>query len=131
MMKMTVRRNLMLTAFLLLAAPPLLLAQSNEPIGGPVPDEDAPPFASISTPASGAANHDVRAPSSVAVPLTGEIVIDGKLDEPIWQTAPAITQFFQKEPVEALPPRSAQKCASFSMEKPYMWALECLTMSQI
>ncbi len=101
---MTVRGNLMLTAFLLLAAPSLLLAQSNEPIGGSVLDEDAPPFASISTPASAAADHDVRAPSSTAVPLTGEIEIDGKLDEPIWQSAPAITQFYQKEPVEGVSP---------------------------
>jgi hypothetical protein len=104
MMNTAVRGSLTFTALVLLAAPSLLLAQSNEPAGGPVPDAAAPPFAAISTPASGAADHDVRAPSSIAVPLEGEIEMDGKLDEPIWQSAPAITQFYQKEPVEGVAP---------------------------
>ena len=38
-----------------------------------------------------------------AVPLQGEIRIDGKLDEPIWQTAPAATDFRQNQPHEGQP----------------------------
>jgi hypothetical protein len=89
---------------MLIAVPSLLVAQSNEPAGGPVPDAGAAPFASISTPAAGTSEHDVRAPSSIAAPLTGEITMDGVLDEPIWQSAPAITQFYQKAPEEGVSP---------------------------
>jgi hypothetical protein len=90
-------------ALALTSAPSLLHAQSNEPGGGPVLDGGSP-FAAISTPASGTPGHDVRAPSSVAVPLSGEINLDGKLDEAIWQSAPSITEFHQKEPVEGVAP---------------------------
>lgn len=82
----------------------MLQAQANEPAGGPVPDEGASAFAAISTPAAGTPDHDARAPSSIAVPLTGEITMDGVLDEPIWQSAPAITQFYQKAPEEGASP---------------------------
>lgn len=98
------RRNLTLMVLALLVMPSLLSAQSNEPAGGPVLDEGVPLLATISTPASGTADHDIRAPSSIAVPLTGEITLDGKLDEPIWQSAPAISKFFQREPVEGVTP---------------------------
>ena len=100
---MRVMRVVRISSFVvitLLALPTLLLAQSNEPVGGPVPDADASPFAAISTPAAGTSAHNARAPSSIAVPLTGEITMDGMLSEPIWQSAPAITQFHQKAPEE-------------------------------
>lgn len=35
-----------------------------------------------------------------AVRLTGRVALDGKLDEAIWQSAPALTDFVQKEPVQ-------------------------------
>ncbi len=34
----------------------------------------------------------------------GSIRLDGRLDEPIWTTAPTVTDFVQKEPVEGAPP---------------------------
>lgn len=99
-----VRWGFALTVLALMATPSLLHAQSNEPIGGQVPEDDSPPFATISTPASGVPEHEIRAPSAVAVPLTGAINLDGRLDEEIWQSAPAITDFHQKEPVEGAAP---------------------------
>jgi hypothetical protein len=38
-----------------------------------------------------------------AVRLTDEVVVDGLLTEPIWQTAPVITGFFQRDPDEGAP----------------------------
>ena len=38
-----------------------------------------------------------------AVRLTGEITLDGKLDEPAWQTAPAASTFQQTQPAEGPP----------------------------
>ena len=40
---------------------------------------------------------------AVRVPA-GTIEIDGRLDEAAWQTAPPVTDFIQKEPVEGAPP---------------------------
>lgn len=36
--------------------------------------------------------------------LSGSIHLDGRLDEDVWQAAPALTDFVQKEPVEGAPP---------------------------
>jgi hypothetical protein len=44
-----------------------------------------------------------QSPRVQAVPLTGPIEIDGKLDEPVWQTAPAATGFTQQDPDEGRP----------------------------
>ena len=41
---------------------------------------------------------------AVAVPVTSPIVIDGRLNEEIWQQAPAIVEFVQREPSEGEPP---------------------------
>ena len=42
---------------------------------------------------------------AVAVPASdGEVHLDGRLDETIWQTAPPVTDFIQKEPVEGAQP---------------------------
>src|SRR5207245_1958205 len=38
-----------------------------------------------------------------AVPLGGEIRLDGRLDEPVWRTAPAATDFRQAQPREGQP----------------------------
>ena len=41
---------------------------------------------------------------AVAVPANGPIVLDGKLNEEIWQQAPVISEFQQREPAEGQPP---------------------------
>jgi hypothetical protein len=60
---------------------------------------DAPP----ATPAAGTPDHERLAPVAQAVRLTGPIDVDGELDEPIWQSAPAVTRFFQREPNQGSP----------------------------
>ncbi len=42
--------------------------------------------------------HPTPPPEVRAVPLQGEIHLDGRLDEPIWKTAPAATGFRQAQP---------------------------------
>ena len=37
---------------------------------------------------------------AVAVPASGPILVDGKLSEEVWQRAPVITEFVQREPAE-------------------------------
>src|SRR5947208_17153767 len=44
--------------------------------------------------------HPTPPPAVRAVPLQGEIHLDGRLNEPIWQTAPAATGFRQQAPHE-------------------------------
>src|SRR5688572_33480650 len=41
---------------------------------------------------------------AVAVPSTSPIVVDGRFNEEIWQQAPAISEFQQREPAEGQPP---------------------------
>jgi hypothetical protein len=41
---------------------------------------------------------------AVAVPANGPIMLDGKLNEEIWQQAPAIVDFIQRDPAEGAPP---------------------------
>ena len=45
----------------------------------------------------------VMAIEAVAVPATSPIVVDGKLNEEIWQQAPAIVDFIQRDPAEGEP----------------------------
>jgi hypothetical protein len=47
--------------------------------------------------------HPTTPPVARAVPLQGEINLDGKLDEPIWQAAPPATGFRQNQPKEGEP----------------------------
>jgi hypothetical protein len=42
--------------------------------------------------------------AAVAIPVNGTIVLDGKLTEEIWQQAPVINEFQQREPAEGQPP---------------------------
>jgi hypothetical protein len=42
-------------------------------------------------------------PQTRAVPRTGEVTIDGRLDEELWRTAPAATDFTQQDPNEGKP----------------------------
>jgi hypothetical protein len=57
-----------------------------------------------STPPSSNTEHASAAPQTMATRLTGTVQVDGRLDETIWQTAPAITQLHQFRPVEGAPP---------------------------
>src|SRR5688572_29691079 len=43
-------------------------------------------------------NHPTPPPEVRAVPLQGVFRLDGRLDEPIWQTAPVATDFLQNQP---------------------------------
>lgn len=54
------------------------------------------------TPAYSGPNH-TAAPTAQAVRTTGRIVIDGRLDEEEWQSAPAVTNFTQLDPTEGDP----------------------------
>ena len=61
----------------------------------------------ILNPTSSAANERrmvVAAADAVAIPATSPIVLDGKLNEEIWQRAPAIVDFLQRDPDEGQPP---------------------------
>jgi hypothetical protein len=61
------------------------------------------PGAVLAQPAgSGAADH-AAAPAVAAVRLTEQIRIDGVLDEAVWSTAPAVTEFTQLVPEEGAP----------------------------
>src|SRR5690606_39382190 len=53
-------------------------------------------------PAYSGADHNA-APRARAVRTTERITVDGRLDEPAWMTAPAITNFSQTDPVEGAP----------------------------
>src|SRR5262245_37087687 len=45
----------------------------------------------------------VKQATGVRVPA-GLIHVDGHLDEPVWNTVPAVSDFIQKNPVEGAPP---------------------------
>ncbi|HZE94912.1 MAG TPA: carbohydrate binding family 9 domain-containing protein [Gemmatimonadales bacterium] len=47
--------------------------------------------------------HPTPSPDARAVPLREEIHLDGKLDEPVWHTAPPATDFRQSQPHEGQP----------------------------
>lgn len=47
---------------------------------------------------------NIMAIEAVAVPTTTPIVVDGKLNEEIWQQAPVINEFVQRDPAEGQPP---------------------------
>ena len=47
--------------------------------------------------------HPQAAPVANAVRLTSAVSVDGKLDEEVWRTAPAITEFRQSQPDEGKP----------------------------
>src|SRR5688500_763904 len=70
-------------------APVTVFAQANPP--------DAP-----ATPAA-TGPHAQPAPSVSAVRLTAPVTIDGKLDEDVWRTAAAATDFRQSQPDEGKP----------------------------
>jgi hypothetical protein len=54
-------------------------------------------------PARALADPPVRVPAIIdatAVPTTSPITIDGQLNEPVWEQAPSVNEFVQREPAE-------------------------------
>ncbi len=47
---------------------------------------------------------NTRAIEAIAVPVTSPILVDGKLNEEVWQQAPVINEFVQREPAEGQSP---------------------------
>ena len=80
-----------------------LAATSAGDVSGQVPEgrEGAPPVVT-GTPTPQGYDHDV-APTARAVRTDENISIDGRMDEPAWTTAPAVTQFYQVVPNESAP----------------------------
>lgn len=76
-------------------------AQEKQPTANPPDNLDT--AAPLVTPTAGTPEHDLLAPRANIVPLRDEIRLDGRLDESIWQTAPAVTTFTQREPNEGIP----------------------------
>src|SRR5690606_1690202 len=79
-------------------APAPLPAQIRE--AGTPPPRGAPTTSQPSAPLYDA--HDAH-PTATAVRITEAITIDGSLDEPVWMTAPAVTDFWQVLPDEGVP----------------------------
>jgi len=65
---------------------------------------DRPVVAPRSTPPADSPEHMTQAPRVSAVRLSGDVEIDGVLDEAVWRDAPAASQFHQREPVEGAAP---------------------------
>ncbi len=59
--------------------------------------------AALGTPQVVRAGHNTVTPAAGAVRLASPISIDGKLDEEVWRTAPAATDFRQSQPDEGKP----------------------------
>jgi uncharacterized protein DUF5916/cellulose/xylan binding protein with CBM9 domain len=59
--------------------------------------------AAAAGPAAAQNNHPTPSPEARAVPLQGEVRLDGRLDEAVWQTAPPATDFRQAQPHEGQP----------------------------
>jgi hypothetical protein len=59
--------------------------------------------AATAAPAQNGAHAGAATPRLQAVPRTAPIVVDGRLDEEIWRTAPAATDFIQQDPTEGQP----------------------------
>jgi hypothetical protein len=68
--------------------------------GAQPPDPSAPTTSRPRAPIH--ATHEER-PTATAVRMSEEITIDGRLDEPVWMTAPPVTDFWQVQPDEGAP----------------------------
>jgi len=67
------------------------------------PPDNSNPAAPLVTPTAGTPEHERLAPRAQIMSLLDEIRLDGRLDEAIWQTAPAVASFIQREPEEGKP----------------------------
>ena len=86
---------------ILTALPGTVLAQAQHLRNGSPPDSIV--AGPVVTPTAGTPEHELLAPRARIMRLQDEIRLDGQLDEPIWQTAPAVTAFVQREPNEGKP----------------------------
>lgn len=86
------RRLLTLVAFL-----PLPAAVAQTGANASAPGRRAAPAETLSY------GHKVAVPTAVAVRRTGDVVMDGKLDDAAWRAAPPITEFRQIDPNEGQP----------------------------
>jgi hypothetical protein len=77
---------------LLLCTAPALAGQGQGSQAAPAAARQAP----------AAYDHGV-APTARAIRITEDIAIDGRFDEAVWLTAPAVTQLFQSQPAEGQP----------------------------
>jgi hypothetical protein len=92
------------TAFLLALPVASLHAQTANGVQAAASTDTTKRAGVASTPASSNPAHASAAPSAQAVRLTGTVQVDGRLDEAIWQSAPAISQFHLTQPTEGAPP---------------------------
>ncbi|HET6617811.1 MAG TPA: DUF5916 domain-containing protein, partial [Gemmatimonadota bacterium] len=88
-------------AVALLGVPTLLLAQTSP--RSPAAGSSAADPSALATPAAGTPEHERLAPAAQATRLEGVIELDGRLDEAVWQSTPAITRFLQTEPHQGRP----------------------------
>ncbi|HEY0305833.1 MAG TPA: DUF5916 domain-containing protein, partial [Longimicrobiales bacterium] len=77
----------------------------------------------MSTPASSDATHATAAPAAMATRLSGTVSVDGRLDEAVWASVPAITQFHQTQPLQgAAPTQRTEVRVTFDDEAIYVAA---------
>ncbi|HUE95760.1 MAG TPA: DUF5916 domain-containing protein, partial [Longimicrobiaceae bacterium] len=96
-------RSAVILAFLLAGSAGLLSAQQTEGEGGPpIPSQRPVQTDRLPNPAYSGPNH-AAAPVAIAVRTDERIVVDGRLDEEAWQSAPAVTNFTQLDPTEGQP----------------------------
>jgi hypothetical protein len=69
------------------------------------------------------ASHSDRATQAVRVPRSPRL--DGTLDDPIWQTSRAITEFLQREPNEGRPPSERTEVHILYTEKEVYFGIAC------
>jgi hypothetical protein len=70
-------------------------------------------------------SQDSERPSLQAGKMTGEITVDGVLDEPDWQNAPVLDSFFTTEPIEKGMPSSPTLVRVLVNEKAIIIGIEC------
>jgi hypothetical protein len=80
----------------------------------------------VATPAGAAAQNGEPVPMPVAERIhEGErIVLDGRLDEPVWQRAIPATEFRQQEPVEGAAPTERTEVPVALSDDRLMWILD-------
>lgn len=76
--------------------------------------------------ASRSSNAAASAMHIVAVPAAGELRLDGRLDEAVWQTAVAATGFTQREPVEGVSASQAT-VVRFAFDADALWIAARMT----
>jgi hypothetical protein len=67
------------------------------------------PIGAVAADAKSSASRAASAPTTIvadatAIPATSPVTIDGRLSEPVWEQAPSINEFVQREPAEGSAP---------------------------